>query len=137
MNIQTYYFKEDLTIYCKKAESFPMGVKSAFQYMHSLVEFDPDRIQLGLSKILPDGGMDYWAGSQELHEGEFQRNNLETITIPAGEYHYVSVKGYMENIPSIGEAFTYLPKHVHHEEHPLGIEWYVSMEEVWCMLRLA
>ncbi len=136
MNIQTHHFSEDLTIYCKKAESFPMGVMAAFKYMHSLVDFDPERMQLGLSKPLPDGGMDYWAGSQELHVGEFQKHNLETMVIPAGEYQYISVTGYMQNIPSIGEAFNYLLEHGNSEKDVMGVEWYVSMEEVWCMLKV-
>jgi predicted transcriptional regulator YdeE len=137
MDIQTHHFTENLTIYCKKAESFPMGVKAAFKFMHSLVDFDPRRMQLGLSRLLPDGGMDYWAGSQELHEGEFQKHNLETITLPAGEYRYVVVKQYMEQISAIGEAFQYLMDNLDHDTEPMGVEWYVSMEEVWCMLKIA
>lgn len=136
MDIKTHHFPQNLTIYCKKAGSFPDGVKPAFQYMHSLVEFDPQRMQLGLSKILSDGGMDYWAGSQELIEGEFQKHNLKTIELPAGEYKYVSVTGYMQNIPAIGEAFQYLLANTEHEEEPMGVEWYVSIEEVWCMLKV-
>lgn len=137
MDIQTHHFPQNLTIYCKKAESFPEGVKPAFQFMHSLVEFDPARMQLGLSKPLPDGSLDYWAGSQELHEGEFQKHNLETINLLAGEYKYVVVTGYMENIPAIGEAFTSLMQQVNHGSDVMGVEWYVSMEEVWCMLKVS
>ncbi len=136
MEIRTHFFHQDIEVFCKKAESFPLGVKPAFQYMHSLVDFNPQRMQLGLSKPLPDGGMDYWAASQEIVKGEFSKHGLPCMTIPSGEYKYIMVTGYMEDISTIGKAFRLLLDEEKPESDILGVEWYLSKDEVWCMLKI-
>lgn len=137
MNIKTHVFDEDIIVYCKKATSFPEGVKQAFQYMHGLVDFDPARMQIGWSEIVSEDEMNYWAGSQEIVDGEFAKHCLETKTIQAGMYFYIPVTGYMQNIPSIGQAFGELSLNANVADKDTGLEWYLSMEEVWCMMKSA
>ena len=135
MELKHYHLDKELVVYVKKAESFPMGVKAAFQYMHGLVPYDPQRMYLGLSKVIEDG-MDYWAGSPELHEGEFQKHNLETILLPTGTYAYFVIDGYMEKLDQIGPVFEKLLKEINGDPNAIGIEWYVSMTELWIMLKI-
>lgn len=134
MELNYYTLEKDLLVYVKKAESFPMGVKAAFQYMHGLVPYDPKRMYLGLSKVKEDG-MDYWAGSPELQEGEFQKHELETILLPAGEYAYFVINDYMEHLDQIGPVFEKLMDEIQGDPNAMGLEWYVDMKELWIMLK--
>ena len=135
MKTDTYIFENDITVFCKKAESFPDKVKEAFKYIHSLAPFDDRRMQLGLSKILPNGDLAYWAGCTEHIKGEFEAFDLEKIIIPKGAYVFLQVQNYMDDITTIGEAFKMLMAQEPVEADPMGIEWYVSMQEVYCMLK--
>lgn len=135
MEIKKYIIDKDLTLFCKKAVSFPDKVKEAFQYLHGLFPFDQQRMQFGLSHDLEDGSMEYWAAYTELVPGEMEGLGLEKITLLAGEYQYVVVQNYMQNISSIGQTFQFLSAQEGITDQSRGYELYISMEEVWCMMK--
>jgi hypothetical protein len=136
MEIKEHIFTKDITVFCKKADSFPLGVRSAFEFMHKLVEYDAKRLQFAITQPKANAEMDYWAANVELNEGEFENNDLEIKSIPKGIYKYVSVKGYMKNTSSFWVAFKHLIDTYPHINDPIGIEWYKNMEEAWCMVKV-
>lgn len=83
-----------MRLFCKKAASFPDRVKEAFQFLHALVPFDPQRRQLGLSEVQSDGSMAYWAANDELVFGDLSASGLEEKIWPAGDYQYIVVKNH-------------------------------------------
>jgi len=135
MDIQDYIFDKEIKLYCKKADSFPAGIKPAFKHVHSLVDPIPFRKQFGISRRNQQGNLDYWAGNTELLNGEFKGKGLEVLYIPEGNYKYISIRGYMDDISQIEKAFTTLLDEVDTEQAPLGVEYYINEEEVWCMVK--
>ncbi len=67
--------------------------------------------------------------------GEYAKHNLETKLIGKGDYLYIDIPDFMNNIPGIGAAFQEL---IHHEDiAPDGfcIEWYFNNDLCRCMVR--
>ena len=67
------------------ATSFPEGVLSAHQKLHSILPSAQNRTFYGISWP-EDGKIIYKAAAEELYKGEAEQLGLETFTIKKGEY---------------------------------------------------
>ncbi len=135
MKIENHSFKQDLKVFCKKAESFPLGVKAAFQYIHERVPYSTERKFISISVLKSASEMDYWAGVTEAVSGDLDEHDFEIKTIPAGNYACVEVFDYMKDVTVIAKAFEFLSEFTVDTDKSVGIEWYQGMESVKCMIR--
>ncbi len=117
------------------AKSFPEGILEAHQTLHALVPYSQNRKYFGISRP-ENGNIVYKAAAEELIEGELKQHGLEEFTITAGEYLYIILKDFMQNIPAIGKAFNELTSHPHIDPNGYCIEWYLSDRDVKCMVKL-
>ena len=126
---------EDIPVYCITADSFPDCVKQAHESLHALIPYDAQRKYFGLSWPV-DGQIIYKAAAAELKAGELSEHQLEKMTIIKGEYLYIDIHDFMNDIPAIGEAFQEL---IHNDAiAPDGfcIEWYINDNLCRCMVRM-
>ena len=126
----------DILVMYVAASSFPDGVRAAHERLHSLITVTPDRKYYGLSRP-EDGTIAYKAAINVTHPGEEEELGLDTLVIKKGKYLSTTVHGYMQNIPAIGQAFTQLIAQPGIDPQGYCVEWYLSNEDVQCMVRLA
>ena len=79
----------------------------------------------------------YRAAAEEMHAGEAELSNCETLLILKGQYITIDIADYANDIQAIGEAFRVLLAHpgIDHEDG-YCVEWYRNDKDVRCMVRL-
>ena len=127
--------ENDIKIFYIQAKSFPDGVLEAFQKMHSLIEFPPQRRNFGISQ--PENGeIVYKVASEELIKGDLEKHNLKGFIIPHGEYIGTEIKGFRDDLSSIKKAFDKLLESPDIDKNGYCIEEYKGTDDVFCMVRL-
>lgn len=129
--------KNDIKVFYVTAKSFPQGISDSIDKLHSLIPYSKERNIFGLSRPENNEGIVYRAAAEEMYEGEAEKLNCETLTIPKGEYVSITVSEFRKDIMSITRAFQKLLKEPNIDPHGYCVEWYASdKQEVKCMIRL-
>ena len=127
--------EKDIKVFYIQAKSFPDGVLEAFQKMHSLIEFPPQRRNFGISQ--PENGqIVYKVASEELIKGDLEKHNLNEFIIPHGEYIGIEIKNFRDDLSSIKKAFDKLIDSPDIDKNGYCIEEYKGTDDVFCMVRL-
>ena len=127
--------ENDIKVFYIQAKSFPDGVSEAFQKMHSLIEFPPQRRNFGISQ--PENGeIVYKVASVELIKGDLEKHNLKELIIPHGEYIEIEIKDFRDDLSSIKKAFDKLLESPDIDKNGCCIEEYKGIDDVFCMVRL-
>ncbi len=124
--------KNDITVLCITARSFPEGIADAFEQIYSHLP-SKNRLLIGLSKPNREGTIIYKAGF-ELLADENVVSELEKIVIPSGNYLCQSIHGFAENPFLIKYAFDELLQDARLDPNGFCLELYVKPDEVWCMV---
>lgn len=134
-NMENIKIDKDIKVFYIQAKSFPDGVMEAFQKMHSLIEFPPQRRNFGISR--PENGkIVYRVASQELTKGDLEKHNLTEFIIPSGEYIGIEIKNFRKDLSSIKKAFDQLLTNPYIDKNGYYIEEYKGIDDVFCMVRL-
>lgn len=133
-SMESMTLSEDILVHCITAGSFPDGVKQAHESLHALLPFDTNRKYFGLSWP-QDGQIIYKAAAEELQPGELSGHKLETIALIKGDYLYIDIHDFMNDIPAIGEAFQQLIHDDRIAADGFCIEWYMPGDLCRCMVR--
>jgi len=91
---------KDITLLCRKAQTFPEGVAEAFQFLERA---EPElRINTfyGLSRGNDKGGIDYWAAVEVKAEHQNKTEGLELKTLKAGTYASKIIEDFRSHIPA-------------------------------------
>jgi len=127
--------EKDIKVFYIQAKSFPNGVLEAFQKMHSLIEFPPQRRNFGISR--PEKGkIVYRVASEELIKGDLEKHDLTEFIIPSGEYICIEIKNFRKDLSSIKKTFDEILTTPDIEPNGYCIEEYKGTEDVFCMVRL-
>ena len=130
-----YTIDREIKVMYVTAGSFPDGVLEAHQQLHSKIPFSQERKYFGIS-FPEDGVIIYKAAAEEMYTGEAAEKGFETYTIRTGKYACMVVSNYMNNTAAIGEAFQNLLKHPQLDPEGYCLEWYISQQDVQCMVPL-
>lgn len=133
--MNNYTIDKDLTLMYVTASSFPEGIMDAHQQLHAKITFDANRGYYGIS-YMQDAKIIYKAAAAEIYAGEAAEKGLETFVVKKGEYAMITVHNYMKETGAIGEAFQQLLKHPQLDPNGFCLEWYISKEDVQCMVPL-
>jgi predicted transcriptional regulator YdeE len=136
MEKETFKLENDIKVFCVAAKSFPDGILESHQKLHSLVPLSDERKYFGISWWGENGNIIYKAAAEEIVHGELSKHGLEEFIIPNGEYLYITVKDFMQNIPAIGKAFEELTPDPRIDPKGACIEWYLPGNECRCMMKL-
>ncbi len=129
--------EQDIKVFYITATSFPQGIGEATQKLHSLFPFSKERKIFGLSRPENNEGIIYRAAAQEMFEGEAEKLNCETLTIPKGKYIAILVNDFRTDVMSIDRAFQQLLKQPNLDPQGYCVEQYATDKEaVTCMIRL-
>ncbi|HLZ85924.1 MAG TPA: hypothetical protein VKQ52_01735 [Puia sp.] len=133
--METYHLDHDIRLCCIPAKSFPDGVMAAFQ---QIMDIFPDqqgkRRLFGVSWPDGKGSLVYKAAVEESYKGEAEKLGMDTYLLKSGEYLSTVVHNFMDDIPSIGNAFRQLVEAPGVHPNTVGVEEYVSTTDVRCMV---
>lgn len=125
----------DIRVFYIQAASFPEGVMAAFQKLHSLIEFPPQRRNFGISR--PEKGkIVYRVAAEELIPGDLETHGLTAFIIPKGIYLGEEIKNFRKDIGLIKTAFEKLVTQPGIDPEGYCIEMYQGINDVFCMVRL-
>lgn len=100
--------ENDIKVLCVTAKSFPDGVLEAHETLHGYIPFNTNRKYFGISYPDKSGTIIYKSAAEELDKGELSKHDLEVFMIKKGEYVFINIKDFRNNIPEIGKAFQML-----------------------------
>ncbi|MEO6720850.1 MAG: hypothetical protein ABIN67_10795 [Ferruginibacter sp.] len=133
--METLTLENDITIFYITASSFPAGIMEAHQKLHTLVPFSTTRKYYGISR--PENGVIvYKAAAEELHAGEAAEFNCDSLVLKKGKYICTAIHDYMKDVESIRNTFKEMLEHPNLDPEGYCVEWYLSKEDVNCMIRL-
>lgn len=133
--MENFILEQAIKVFCVTATSFPDGIKSAHETLHSLVPFSNERKYFGLSR--PENGVIiYKAAAEEKKAGEGESLGCETIVIKSGRYICLTVLDFMNDITAIGKAFQELLTRPDLDPEGYCVEWYLNEKDVKCMIRI-
>jgi hypothetical protein len=134
--METITFDKDITVFYVTAKSFPEGIMDAHSALHAVVPFSTNRKFFGISR--PETNVIvYKAAAEELRHGEAKELNLDTVVLKKGKYICLTVRNYMKDEQSIGNAFKVLLASPGLDPQGYCVEWYFNETDVKCMIRLA
>lgn len=134
--METYDLEQDIKVFYVQAESFPEGIKPAFDKLHSLLKSHTGRNFFGISYPERPGKIIYRAAVEESYNGEAEELSCPTFTIKKGKYIGVYIKDFMKNIPAIGNAFQQLLQDPQIDPAGYCLEIYEGMANVKCLVPL-
>ena len=134
--METIRLDNNITVMYVNATSFPDGVLSAHQKLHSLIPYSTERKYFGLSRPEGGGGIVYKASAEVLESGEAETLNLETIIIKKGSYISATLHDYMKDLPAIGTTFQQMISRTDIDPEGYCVEWYLNDKDVQCLVRL-
>ncbi|MFD2871092.1 transcriptional regulator [Mucilaginibacter ximonensis] len=134
--METIKFDQDIRVMYVEATSFPDGALAAHQKLHSYFPFTTVRRYFGLSR--PESGIiRYKAAAEIMESGEAEKYGLQTIVLKKGDYHALTLRDYMKDIPSIQRTFSQLIALPDIDPEGYCVEQYIGQNDMLCMVRIA
>lgn len=134
--METIKFDQDIKVMYVEATSFPDGALAAHQKLHSYFPFTTERRYFGLSR--PESGViRYKAAAEIMESGEAEKYGLQTIVLKKGDYHALTLRDYMKDIPSIQRTFSQLTALPDIDPEGYCVEQYIGQNDMLCMVRIA
>jgi hypothetical protein len=132
--MEIYNQPEDIVVFGVQVKTFPNGIKGAFE---SLMKTFGNRTYYGISWFGENDSIKYYAMVPEAFEDEAKQYDYETLLVRKGEYYTETLYHWLSKVDSIREVFHELmPGHRPDENHPC-VEWYVSGDEMLCMIKVS
>lgn len=133
--MNTFQLNNPVQLHCIRAFSFPDGVRDAFRRLHKAAPPKPNRLYMSVSWQDEKQQINYLAGATELVEGEINGPEFELYQVGNGEYIYIDIHDFMNNIPAIGQAFATLLALPDTAVDAVCVEWYMNDTLCRCMVR--
>ena len=126
----------DIKVLYIQATSFPDGILAAHQKLHTVIPYSTERKYLGISRP-ENGAIIYKAGAEELNPDEAEQFKLDILILKKGNYAYIDIHNYMNDLQGIGQAFNQLTELPNIDPQGYCVEWYINDKDVKCMVRLS
>ncbi|UYQ93407.1 hypothetical protein MKQ68_25325 [Chitinophaga horti] len=126
-----HHLDQDITVFYRDVPSFPAGIKEAFDELYEKFE---GRNYYGLSHMDVDGRVIYKAAAEGTLQ-EAAQYGYGTTSIPKGDWLTEKVTDWMSKTDSIKDVFGQLMNDPRFDPAYECVEWYVSDDEMWCMVR--
>jgi hypothetical protein len=131
--MENYIQEVDLTLLGVQVETFPLGIKEAFDSLVRVFGFS--RPYYGVSWIAEDGRIEYYAITAEGFKDEAKEYNYTKLSMPKGEYLAKTVFDWMSKTDRIKEVFDELTAGTCPRATNPCIEYYKSDDEMVCMVK--
>lgn len=130
--METYTLKQDVKVFCVEAESFPKGIKAAFDKLNTVTGMEGRSI-FGISKPY-NGSIRYRAAAAENFEGEGTLLGYPTFTIEAGNYLGETLNNWQQNEMLIMSIFNRLIADKRLDGSAHCVEWYKNDTDLLCLV---
>ncbi|PTX15075.1 hypothetical protein C8N40_109173 [Pontibacter mucosus] len=133
--MKTVHLDKDLKLFYVEATSFPAGVKEAFLKLEHMLPTRKGRRFFGIYQER-EKGITYKAAVLEQFENEAAQYNCAYFLIEKGSYVTESIEDWQTKIECIEETFNALFKVENVHAQSSSIEYYKSLNELVCMVKL-
>ena len=133
--MEKYELVKDINVFYIPADSFPEGIKAAFEKLESIVPSESNRIVFGLSWPDKNGKIMYKAALEERYPGEGKKYGLNSLVIKKGSYISELVNDFASDLSRIGQTFQRLLEHPDIDPNGFCVEWYKG-PDVLCLVGL-
>ena len=134
--MEKYEQKEDVSLICLRATSFPEGIMDAFNKLQDSLPNCSERTWYGISKPNEQGEIIYKAAVTALSDREAEETGFESFTVTKGIYLTEEIKNWRENMRMIGETFNKLLQDPQLDRGASCIERYTADDDILCMVKL-
>ncbi len=123
---------KDIIVFGVQVKNFPNQIKETFD---NLMKTFGNRTYYGISWFDEKDIIIYYAMVPEAFEGEAKKYDYETLLIGKGEYHTETIRNWLSKVDSIKDVFHELMSGNRPDKNHPCIEWYVSSDEMLCMIK--
>ena len=141
--MEDFQLKDNIHLFCVKADSFPDGITQAHEKLSSVVTSEVKSNRFGIS-YLYDGAILYLAGKQFKPGNDTLPVGCTEYTLKKGNYISIYIKDFTTDPSQIGKAFEILLADPRIDETGCCAECYLpegsdhtTAKDVRCMVRLA
>ncbi|MBL7763066.1 MAG: hypothetical protein JNL23_06530 [Chitinophagaceae bacterium] len=127
--------KNDLHLFGIQVNTFPKGVKEAFDRIIAMVPDGMQRAHYAIS-YMEGEKIIYHAACEEKYKGEAEKLNCNSYTVEKGDYLAIKITGWMKRIDAIKEAFHKMLNDPRADLTKSCVEWYKTGEEMICMMKV-
>ncbi len=134
-----YTIENNIKTICIAADSVPEGIHNAHEKLHAFFPDKTGRKFYGIAHGNVQGGIVYYAATNEIFEGEAQSLNCPSFSIKKGNYNTILIKDYYKDIPSVGRAFDFLLKDARLEPDGYCLEMYPTphnSKDIICCVKI-
>lgn len=133
--MENFILNENISVLVKQVPTFPLGINETFQALEQMLPDGKTRDYFGISH-LENGKVIYLAAAREKFDGEGRSFQCESQRIESGEYMIVRIRDWYQHLDSIKDVFHNLMQQPSADLTKPCIEWYKTMEEMWCMMKV-
>ena len=141
--MENFELKNDIHLFCVKADSFPDGITAAHEKLAALVKSNKPKNWFGVSYWYDDAIL-YMAGLQFNPEADTPPHGCTEYTLRKGNYISIYIKDFATDVSRIGKAFETLLADHRIDENGCCAECYLpegtdhtTAKDVRCMVRLS
>lgn len=131
--MEIYKQTETIITIGQQVPTFPNGIKEAFGNL--MKTLGNNRAYYGISWMDEDDKVIYYAMAQEAFPGEGRQHNYDILPIEKGEYRGEAIQNWMSKTDSIKDVFHNLMGNIKADKNHPCIEWYMSDDEMVCMVK--
>jgi hypothetical protein len=133
--MEKYILKENIKLLIKPVSTFPLGITETFESLEQMLPDGKTRDYFGISYI-EHGKIIYFAAAREQFDGEAKLFQCESKVVESGEYIVVPIQDWYNHLDSIKDVFHNLMQDPRADLTKPCIEWYKTMKEMWCMMKV-
>jgi hypothetical protein len=135
MNFTTFVYRQenDLRLLCKRVPEFPSNIDQAFLEMENNFKDYVKEGYYGVSWM--EGGKVIYNACAPVPEN-VSAGTYDPFILKKGSYIAIELKNWMQQLPMIKEAFTFLMKDPRFDDNYPCVEWYKSDDEMLIMVRM-
>lgn len=135
--MEPYTLEHDIEVFYVKADTFPEGIKPAFDKLIALLPDMKGRRLYGISR--PEGGSEivYRAAVAAEATGEGATYGLNSFIIRKGVYMSEILPDYEQDLPKVSQTFDQLLQTPGLDPQGYCVEDYFNEKDIRCMVPLA
>ena len=132
--MDTYTLQNDIKTFGLRVKTFPAGVSEAFDELVKLFPAGEPRSYFGVGEFGKDGSILYYALAEEKFDGEGKKYAYPVKIIDKGNYLVEAVHDWTTKTDCIKDVFAGMMTDKRMAKGKPCVEWYKTMEEMWCMV---
>jgi len=133
--MEKYFINADIKVFGTQVKTFPAGIGEAFSKLSHKITNGHERDYYGISYMLKDGKIYYFAAAAEKEKGEAEKYECERYAIEKGEYLVSSVIDWRQKLTCINDVFHEMMQEKNIDKTKPCIEWHKDDIEMWCMIK--